>query len=533
MATPVQTCIEQESPSQPALFLAFALGKHTWKLGCTLGVAQQPRARTIPAGDVARGQQEIARATQRFDLPEDARVVSCDEAGREGCWLHRSVGAHWVEHLGIDSASLAVHRRQRRAKTERLAVRKRLTMLLRSIAGEKNVWSVVRVPSVDEEDRRQLHRALTTAKHDRTRVRNRMQGLLAGSGVQRSLQGEVDAQLEQVQQGDGAPLPSALRTRLKRAWQQVGLRTAPLQTLEAERRALWRHREDPAVAQVRQRFTRRGIGVQSAWLDVMACFAWRDVQTPKQVGALAGLTPTPYQRGQSRRALGIATAGHRPIRAMAIAIAWAWRRFQPASALAQGDARRCGVGRARLRKLGMVALARKLLMALWRCFKTGALPEGAVLQAEAPSGEARRPHGQSGGMSQTVARAGGDLAEQGWAVCWCARLVVEPGAPDEPCWRGGRSPPGFSKRLRAQTGWGAWRQALPTRRAGRLGREGPTRHEASSTHDVHRPQEGEAPSSVVSPSGIPRAGAEQGHTASAIVRDEYAGHRRRRQPQGE
>ena len=202
--------------------------------------------------------------------------------------------------------------------------------------------------------------------------------------MQLALQGDVEAQLDRVHQGDGSPLPSALRTRLKRAWQQVGLLTAPIQTLEAERRALLRRREEPVVAQVRQRFTLRGIGVQSAWLSGMACFAGRDVQTPKQVGALAGLTPPPYQRGQSRRALGIATAGKRHIRAMAIEIAWAWRRFQPDSALSQWDERRFGAGSARLRKLGMVALARKLLSALWRFVKTGVLPEGAVLKTVAP-----------------------------------------------------------------------------------------------------------------------------------------------------
>jgi transposase len=116
----------------------------------------------------------------------------------------------------------------------------------------------------------------------------------------------------------------------------------------------------------------------------MALFAWRDFQPPKQVGALAGLTPTPYQSGQSRRELGIAKAGNRHIRAMAIEIAWAWRRFQPASALSQWYERWFGAGRARLRKLGMVALARKLLIALWRFVKTGVLPEGAVLKTAAP-----------------------------------------------------------------------------------------------------------------------------------------------------
>jgi transposase len=382
MATSTANHIEQDSLSRPTLYLAFELGKNTWKLGFTVGVAQQPRERMIPAGALDLLQQEITRAKQRFGLPEEACVVSCYEAGRDGFWLHRFLVAHDVENLVIDSASIEVNRRQRRAKTDRLDVRKLLTMLLRHSAGEKKVWSVVRVPSVEEEDRRQLHRELTTAKQDRTRIMNRIKGLLAGHGVQLVLQGDVETQLDQVQQWDGAPLPSALRTRLKRAWQQVGFLTAQIQTLEAERRALLRRRDDPVLAQVRQLFTLRGIGINSAWLYVMEFFAWRDFQTPKQVGALAGLTPTPYQSGQARRELGIAKAGNRHIRAMAIEIAWAWRRFQPASTLAQWYERRFGAGSVRLRKLGIVALARKLLIALWRFVKTGVLPEGAVLKTE-------------------------------------------------------------------------------------------------------------------------------------------------------
>ena len=385
MATPAARRIEQDSFPRPTLYLAFELGKNTWKLGFTIGVAQQPRERMIPAGEVERLQQEIARAKQRFGLPEEACVMSCYEAGRDGFWLHRYLVAHGIQNHVIDSASIEVNRRQRRAKTDRLDVRKLLTMLLRHSAGEKKVWSVVRVPSVEEEDRRQLHRELTTAKQDRTRIVNRIKGLLAGHGVQLVLQGDVEAQLDQTHQWDGAPLPSALRSRLKRAWQQVGFLTAHIQTLEAERRALLRHHTDPVIAQVRQLFTLRGIGINSAWLYIMEFFAWRDFQTAKQVGALAGLTPTPYQSGQSRRALGIAKAGNRHIRAMAIEIAWAWRRFQPDSALSQWYERRFGAGSARLRKLGIVALARKLLIALWRFVQTGVLPEGAVLKTAPPS----------------------------------------------------------------------------------------------------------------------------------------------------
>ena len=207
MATPAARRIEQDSFPRPTLYLAFELGKNPWKLGFTIGVAQQPPERMIPAGEVERLQQEIARAKQRFGLPEEARVVSCYEAGRDGFWLHRYFVAHGIQNHVIDSASIEVNRRQRRAKTDRLDVRKLLTMLLRHSAGEKKVWSVVRVPSVEEEDRRQLHRELTTAKQDRTRIINRIKGLLAGHGVQLVLQGDVEAQLDQMRQWDGAPLP--------------------------------------------------------------------------------------------------------------------------------------------------------------------------------------------------------------------------------------------------------------------------------------------------------------------------------------
>jgi transposase len=291
MATPAVRRIEQDPLPQPTLSLAFELGQDTWKLGFTIGVAQPPRERTIPAGDVIRVQQEIAQAKQRFGLPADARVVSCYEAGRDGFWLHRCLVAHGVQNHVIDSASIEVNRRQRRAKTDRLDVRKLLTMLLRHLAGEPKVWSVVRVPSVEEEDRRQLHRDMLTTKQDRTRIINRIKGLLAGHGVQIALQGDVDTQLDQARQWDGSPLPSALRTRLKRAWQQVGFLTAHIQTLEAERRVLLRRRTDPVIAQVRQLFTLRGIGVNSAWLYVMEFFAWRDFSDPQAGGRVSGPDP--------------------------------------------------------------------------------------------------------------------------------------------------------------------------------------------------------------------------------------------------
>ena len=209
-------------------------------------------------------------------------MVSGDAAGRDGFWRHRFLRSQGGENSVVDSASIEVNRRYRRAKTDRLDGPKLLTMLRRHTAGEKKVWSVVRVPSGVDADRRQLPRARLPTQRDRTRVLNRSKGLLAGYGMRMALQGEVETQREEVRQWDGAPLPTALRARLKREWQKVQGLTEQIGRLETARRAELRTSEEGAMEQVRQWATRRGIGVKRAWLCVRAFFAWRDVQTPQQ-----------------------------------------------------------------------------------------------------------------------------------------------------------------------------------------------------------------------------------------------------------
>jgi transposase len=285
MATKAQRHLSQDTTGTSTLFLAFELGVSTWRLGFTTGAAQRPRERQLPAGAVHTVLVEIGRAKQRFGLPEQTRVVSCYEAGRDGFWLHRFLVAHGVENLVVDSASMEVNRRQRRAKTDRLDMHKLLTRRLRHLAGETRVWSVVRVPSVDDEDRRQLHRALGITTRDRTRVINRIKGLLAGYGLRLTLQGNVLAQVGKLQPWDGTPRPPALRARLEREWQKIGLLTEQIAALEAARRMLLRTSTEPAVEKVRQLNRLRGIGLNSAWLYVMEFFAWRDLRTAKQVGA--------------------------------------------------------------------------------------------------------------------------------------------------------------------------------------------------------------------------------------------------------
>ena len=365
----------------PTLYLAFDLGNRAWTLGFTTGFGQPPRERAIPARDLAALAGELTLAKRRFGLPPETRVCSCYEAGRDGFWLHRALSQQGVENLIVDAASIEVNRRARRAKSDRLDVRKLLTMLLRYHAGERRVWHVVRVPTVAEEDRRQLHRELLTTKRDRTRLTNRIRGLLAGQGVALASLADFPARLPTLRTWDGSALPAALGARLAREWVKVDGLSAQIRALETERRHLLCTSADPAVAQVRQLLALQALGPASAWLYVMEFFSWRHFANRREVGALAGLTPTPYQSGDQHREQGITKAGNRLIRARAIEIAWAWLRWQPDSALARWYQARFGQGSSRVRRIGIVALTRRLLIELWRYLETGAVPEGAVLKA--------------------------------------------------------------------------------------------------------------------------------------------------------
>jgi transposase len=286
-----------------------------------------------------------------------------------------------VTNVIVDSSSIEVNRRARRSKTDRLDACKLVTMLLRADAGERKVWSVLHVPTLLEEDRRQTHRELLFARRDRGRLTNRIKGLLASQGVPLARIQELPAHLVTARLWDGTPLPPLLRARLERDWATALGYTDRIRALKAERRELLGVRDDRAIAQVRQLYGLRGIGLDSAWLYVMEFFAWRQFRNRRQVGGLAGLTATPYQSGALQHEQGISKAGNRYVRAIAVNLAWAWLRYQPGSALARWYQARFGHGNGRVRKIGIVALARKLLIALWQYLETGVVPEGAVLRA--------------------------------------------------------------------------------------------------------------------------------------------------------
>jgi transposase len=369
-----------ESTAAPAcLLLAFELGERTWKLGFTVGRGQRPRVRTISAGALDRLTDEIARAKVRFGLPEAAAVVSCYEAGREGFWLHRYVVAQgWTNYI-VDSSSIEVNRRARRAKTDGLDLAGLLGLLERYVQGERRVWHVVRVPTVAEEDARHLHRLRETLQQERTRLINRLHGLLTTQGLTVPLHVDFLDRLAAARGWDGTPLPAGVQQRLRFVWAQLTFLNAQLAEVDAARAALV---VDPQTAPgrcVAQLQLLHGIGSVGAWSLTTEIFGWRQIRNGRELGALVGVVPTPYQSGATSHEQGITRAGNRHVRRMIVQLAWSWLRYQPTSALSRWYRARFGHSR-RLRRIGIVALARKLLIAWWRYLETGTRPDGAILK---------------------------------------------------------------------------------------------------------------------------------------------------------
>jgi transposase len=373
---------KQYSVGGQTLFLAFELGASEWKLGMTVGLGQKPRRRTVPARNLEKLEGEIGAAKKRFRLSENALVVSCYEAGRDGFWIHRYLEKSGIRNVVVDSSSIEVNRKSRRAKTDQLDVQKLLTMLIRYEYGERKVWSVVRVPSVEEEDQRQLHRELRTLNKEKNRATNRIRGLLASQGIRPPTVMDLsDTGLSTIRLWDGAKLPAGLMGRLKREWDHVLFLKRQIRDLEVQRRGELKQSENPGVEKVKQLAQLRGIGAHGGWVLVQEFFGWRKFQNGREVGSLAGLTPTPYQSGESRREQGISKAGNRYVRGIVIELAWSWLRYQPDSKLSRWYLKRFADAGMRARKVGIVAVARRLLIDLWRFLETGVIPEGAELKA--------------------------------------------------------------------------------------------------------------------------------------------------------
>ena len=363
------------------LYVAFELGWTSWKLGFCTRVDDKAWVATIDARDIGALKKTIVKARVRFGASPTCPIVSCYEAGRDGFWLDRLLKQMGVTNVVVDSASIQVSRRARRVKTDRLDAEALLKMLVRHVSGEPKVWHVVHVPTPEQEDARHLQREIRTLTKEQTRIVNRARGLLASQGVavkmgRRGLIGS----LESLRIWDGSPLPAGMKLRIEQELSRHTVVHEQLLALEAERNRGIREGATSTAVISRRLMELKAIGPATAETLTREVF-FRDFKNRRQLGSYSGLTPSPYQSGEMSHDSGISHAGNRHFRGISVDLAWDWLRYQPQSALARWYQRRFGSGGPRMRKIGIVAVARKLLIALWRYAQTGILPEGARRKA--------------------------------------------------------------------------------------------------------------------------------------------------------
>ena len=368
-------------PQPATLFVALELSKAKWLVGLHSPMADKVSRHTIAGGDAPALLMLIGAARRRAEasLGGTVRVVTCYEAGYDGFWLHRLLVAHGIANQVIDPASLLVNRRARRRKTDRIDLAGLLRTLMAWHRGEPQVCSMVRVPSPEEEDQRRRGGERERLVKERVQHLGRVKGLLMTQGVrdfQPARRGWRD-RLEALRTGDGRPLPDCLKAEIARECRRLALVDEMLDELERERDAA----SDGKAPQQAALLTKlRGIGPTSAHLLAGEVFH-RDFANRRQVAAYLGLEPSPWQSGQVDQDQGISKAGNRRARRVAIELAWLWLQHQPDSGLSRWFKDRVGVARGRVRRIMLVALARKLIVALWRYLASGVVPEGASMRA--------------------------------------------------------------------------------------------------------------------------------------------------------
>jgi transposase len=362
-----------------SLHLAFELSASKWLLAFGTASSNSFRQVGITAKDLIALDREIARARKHFSLPEAAPVYSLYEAGRDGFWLHRRLLSQGIQNLIVDPASIQVNRKARRAKNDTLDVRLLLSQLQRYLAGERNHMRTIHVPSPEDEDRRLPEREQISLKGERTSLSNQIHGHLACVGLDVRVDGKLPERLAALRLWNGKPIFPELMARLLRLFERWKLADKQIKTLEREQIRRLKHDDSPQATMTRKLMGLRAIGVGSSSLFVNEIFGWRQIRNRRQLGSLTGNIPSPYDSGQSHREQGITKSGNRHVRWMAVEIAWMWVQSQPKSALTQWFHRRFGDSNPRTRKVGIVALSRKLLVALWKYLEFDIAPEGATI----------------------------------------------------------------------------------------------------------------------------------------------------------
>jgi transposase len=366
------------SVREDILYVAFELSKKEWKLAMTSGFGVKPWLRTVASGDLAAVARVVGTAQRQLALSSAAAVVSCYEAGRDGFWIHRALQRLGLQNRVVDSASIEVNRRARRTKTDRLDATKLVLMLVRVCAGDRDAWREVRVPTADVEAARHVSRERAALVDERTRLRNQIGGWLATCGCR------VTARTRRrpdwwttVRDWAADPLPATVQARIARAHARLLIVADQLAVITAQQTAMTRVAEptSPLARLVRV----KGVATTSAAVLLEEGLVWRAFQNRRQVGGLLGFAPVKYESGAISRDQGISRAGNARLRSTMTQLAWSWVLWQPGSALTQWYHATFRRGK-RSRKIGIVALARKLLIALWRYATQGIVPAGAILK---------------------------------------------------------------------------------------------------------------------------------------------------------
>jgi len=362
------------------LYIAFELSFKNWKLGFSNG--DKHRIRNIAARDWKALRLEIGLAKEKLNCASDCEVTSCYEAGRDGFWLHRALIQEGIKSKVIDSASIEVSRRKRKVKTDRVDANGMLRLLIRHSHGEKQALHIIRVPSVEEEDQRRLNRERDRLIKERGSHSARLKSLFILHGLKLEKMSDIKHLLPTAKAAIiGYDLPADLKAEIAREHERYELVDRQIKELERQQKVRASAEDSKVIRIINQLCQLKGVSWQSSWGLSTEFFSWRAFKNSKQVGACAGLTPTPYDSGDSTREQGISKAGNKRIRKLMVELSWLWLRYQPKSKLSLWFEKRFGSGGKRMRRIGIVALARKLLVALWQYVEHGVMPEGAVFNA--------------------------------------------------------------------------------------------------------------------------------------------------------
>jgi transposase len=368
-----------------AIFVSLELSRSTWLItSLSPGGGEKMSKHSVRSGDIAGLLHQLARlqAKAQARTGDLFPIIVIQEAGLDGFWVHRVLEREGIESHIVDPASVLTSRRRRRAKTDRIDGEALLRTLLAHKRGEPRVCAMVRAPSPEEEDRRRLCRERKTLVAERVEHANRIKGLLFAQGISdyEPLRCDRRRRLEELTTGDGRPLPVHLKAQIGRELDRLELLLRQLKEVEAERDALLESIGDAAPGPVAALAGLRGIGPEFAAMLWLECF-FRDFHNRRQVAAYAGLAPTPWQSGSVRNEQGVSKSGNPRLRTTMIQLAWLWLRHQPTSALSLWFRERVKRAGGRGKKTTIVALARKLLVALWKFVSDGVVIEGAVMKA--------------------------------------------------------------------------------------------------------------------------------------------------------